>query len=109
LRDWYLIVDPVVSDKEATTILKMANTTKMNIALNTFRQGLKALDNSSRQSLNFSSKQLIYMPRQVREFKWLLDNKVNIQLIFAIFSKINIFTPTGHHTNSWLLLHPVHH
>jgi len=51
LRDWYLIVDPVVSDKEATTILKMVNTTKMNIELNAFRQGLKALDNSSRQSL----------------------------------------------------------
>ena len=41
MRDWYLIVDPVVSDKEATTILKMVNTTNMDIALDTFRQGLE--------------------------------------------------------------------
>ncbi len=41
LRDWSLITDPVVSDKEATTILEMVNTTKMDIALDTFRQGLE--------------------------------------------------------------------
>ncbi|MBT3881412.1 MAG: hypothetical protein HON76_07030 [Candidatus Scalindua sp.] len=41
LRDWSLITDPVVSDEEATTILKMVNTTNMDIALDTFRQGLE--------------------------------------------------------------------
>ena len=41
LRDWSLITEPVVSDKEATTILEMVNTTKMDIALDTFRQGLE--------------------------------------------------------------------
>jgi hypothetical protein len=41
LRDWSLITDPAVSDKEATTILEMVNTTKMDIALDTFRQGLE--------------------------------------------------------------------
>jgi hypothetical protein len=41
LRDWSLITDPVVSDEEATKILDMVNTTKMDIALDTFRQGLE--------------------------------------------------------------------
>ena len=41
LRDWSLIADPVVSDEEATKILEMVNTTKMDIALDTFRQGLE--------------------------------------------------------------------
>ncbi len=41
LRDWSLITDPVVSDVEASKILKMVNTTKMDIALDTFRQGLE--------------------------------------------------------------------
>ena len=41
LRDWSLITEPVVSDEEATKILEMVNTTKMDIALDTFRQGLE--------------------------------------------------------------------
>ena len=41
LRDWSLITDPAVSDEEATKILDMVNTTKMDIALDTFRQGLE--------------------------------------------------------------------
>jgi hypothetical protein len=41
LRDWSLIADPVVSDEEATKVLEMVNTTKMDIALDTFRQGLE--------------------------------------------------------------------
>ncbi len=41
LRDWSLIADPVVSDEEATKVLEMVNTTKMDIKLDTFRQGLE--------------------------------------------------------------------
>ena len=41
LRDWSLITEPVVSDEEATKILGMVNTTNMDIALDTFRQGLE--------------------------------------------------------------------
>ncbi len=41
LRDWSLITDPIVSDEEASKILEMVNTTKMDIALDTFRQGLE--------------------------------------------------------------------
>ena len=41
LRDWSLIKDPVVSDEEASTILKLVNTTNMDISLDTFRQGLE--------------------------------------------------------------------
>ncbi len=41
LRDWSLIADPVVSDEEATKILDMVNTSKMDIKLDTFRQGLE--------------------------------------------------------------------
>ena len=41
LRDWALIKDPVVSDEEASTILKLVNTTNMDISLATFRQGLE--------------------------------------------------------------------
>ncbi len=41
LRDWSLITDPVVSDEEATKILDMVNTSKMDIELDTFRQGLE--------------------------------------------------------------------
>jgi len=41
LRDWSLIADPVVSDEEAAKVLEMVNTTKMDIALDTFRQGLE--------------------------------------------------------------------
>ena len=40
LRDWSLITEPEVSDVEATTILKIVNTTNMDISLGTFRQGL---------------------------------------------------------------------
>lgn len=40
-RDWSLITDPVVSDEEATKILDMVNTSKMDIELDTFRQGLE--------------------------------------------------------------------
>ena len=41
MRDWSLITEPVVSDEEATKILGMVNTTNMDIALDTFRQGLE--------------------------------------------------------------------
>ncbi len=41
LRDWSMITDPVVSDEEASTILKLVNTTNMDISLDTFRQGLE--------------------------------------------------------------------
>tara|TARA_B100001964_G_C13745823_1_gene385229 strand:- start:54 stop:500 length:447 start_codon:yes stop_codon:yes gene_type:complete len=41
LRDWSLITDPVVSDEEASTVLKLVNTTNMEISLDTFRQGLE--------------------------------------------------------------------
>ena len=41
LRDWSLIKDPVVSDEETSTILKLVNTTNMGISLDTFRQGLE--------------------------------------------------------------------
>ena len=41
LRDWSLITDPVVSDEETSTILKLVNTTNMDISLATFRQGLE--------------------------------------------------------------------
>ncbi len=41
LRDWSLITDPVVSDEEATKILDTVNTSKMDIKLDTFRQGLE--------------------------------------------------------------------
>ncbi len=41
LRDWSLIVDHVVSDEEASLILKLVNTTNMDISLDTFRQGLE--------------------------------------------------------------------
>jgi hypothetical protein len=40
-RDWSLITDPVVLDDEASTILKLVNTTNMDISLATFRQGLE--------------------------------------------------------------------
>jgi hypothetical protein len=41
LRDWSLITDHVVSDEEASTVLKQVNTTNMDISLATFRQGLE--------------------------------------------------------------------
>jgi len=41
LRDWSLITDPAVSDEETATILKIVNTTNMDITLDTFRQGLE--------------------------------------------------------------------
>ena len=41
LRDWSLITDPIVSDEEASTVLKLVNTTNMDITLDTFRQGLE--------------------------------------------------------------------
>ena len=41
MRDWSLITEPVVSDEEATKILGRGNTTNMDIALDTFRQGLE--------------------------------------------------------------------
>ena len=41
LRDWSLIKDPVVSDEEASTVLKLVNTKNMDISLDTFRQGLE--------------------------------------------------------------------
>ena len=41
LRDWSLITDHVVSDEEASTVLKLVNTTNMEIEVDTFRQGLE--------------------------------------------------------------------
>jgi len=41
LRDWSLIKDPVVSNEEASTILKLVNTSNMDIPVDTFRQGLE--------------------------------------------------------------------
>jgi len=41
LRDWSLITDPIVSDEEASAVLKLVNTTNMDITLDTFRQGLE--------------------------------------------------------------------
>jgi len=41
LRDWSLITDHVISDEEASTVLKLVNTTNMDITLDTFRQGLE--------------------------------------------------------------------
>ena len=40
-RDWSLITDNEVSDEEAAAILKLVNTTNMDISLDTFRQGLE--------------------------------------------------------------------
>jgi hypothetical protein len=41
IRDWSLITDPLVSDEDTATILKIVNTTNMDISLETFRQGLE--------------------------------------------------------------------
>ena len=41
LRDWTKITDPTVSTDEATTILDIVNTQKMDIPLEDFRQGLE--------------------------------------------------------------------
>ncbi len=41
IRDWSLITDTVVSDEETATILKIVNTTNMDISLEIFRQGLE--------------------------------------------------------------------
>ncbi len=41
LRNWSLIKEPVVSDEESSTILKLVNTSNMDIPLDTFRQGLE--------------------------------------------------------------------
>jgi Protein of unknown function (DUF5661) len=41
LRDWSKITDPIVSEGEASTILKMVNTKGMDIPLETFRKGLE--------------------------------------------------------------------
>ena len=41
LRDWTEIKDPTVSNEEATTILNVVNTKKMDISLEDFRKGLE--------------------------------------------------------------------
>ena len=41
LRDWSEIKDPSVSEEEASTILNIANTKRMNIPLEVFRKGLE--------------------------------------------------------------------
>jgi hypothetical protein len=41
LRDWSKIMDPTVSEKEASTILNIVNTKGMNIPLEAFRKGLE--------------------------------------------------------------------
>ena len=40
-RDWTLIKEPIVSEDESATILKLVNTSNMNIPLETFQQGLQ--------------------------------------------------------------------
>ena len=41
LRDWSKITDPIVSEAEAATILKIVNTRGMPIPLEAFRKGLE--------------------------------------------------------------------
>jgi hypothetical protein len=41
LRDWSEITDPIVSEDEASTILKIVNVQGMNIPLEAFRRGLE--------------------------------------------------------------------
>jgi len=41
LRDWSEITEPIVSQEEAATILKIANTKSMDIPLEDFRKGLE--------------------------------------------------------------------
>ncbi len=41
LRDWTLIKEPIVSEEESSTILKLVNTSNMDVPLETFRQGLQ--------------------------------------------------------------------
>lgn len=41
LRDWSAITDPIVSEDEASTILKIVNIQAMNIPLDAFRRGLE--------------------------------------------------------------------
>ncbi len=41
LRDWTLIKEPIVSEEESATILKLVNTSNMDVPLETFRQGLQ--------------------------------------------------------------------
>ena len=41
LRDWSEMIEPVVSEKEAATILKIVNTKSMDIPLEDFRKGLE--------------------------------------------------------------------
>ena len=41
LRDWSATTEPAVSEKEASTILKIVNTKGMKIPLSDFRQGLE--------------------------------------------------------------------
>jgi len=41
LRDWSEITDPSVSEEEASTILNIVNTKRMNIPLEDFRKGLE--------------------------------------------------------------------
>jgi len=41
LSDWTTIQDPIISDKEASMILNIVNTEKMDIPLEDFRKGLE--------------------------------------------------------------------
>lgn len=41
LRDWSEITEPIVSQEEAATILKIVNTKSMDIPLEDFRKGLE--------------------------------------------------------------------
>lgn len=41
LRDWSAITDPIVSEDEASTILKIVNIQGMDIPLDAFRRGLE--------------------------------------------------------------------
>jgi hypothetical protein len=41
LRDWSEITEPIVSEKEAATILKIVNVKSMDIPLEDFRKGLE--------------------------------------------------------------------
>ncbi|GJQ59529.1 MAG: hypothetical protein D8M57_09485 [Candidatus Scalindua sp. AMX11] len=40
-RDWSKITDPTVTEEETAAILKLVNTTNMNITIENFKQGLE--------------------------------------------------------------------
>ena len=67
LRDWSEIKDPSVSEEEASTILNIANTKRMNIPLEVFRRGLEVeLEHGTRfEDANVTNKHPILTGRIV--------------------------------------------